>query len=374
MGGINFRVAAYTLFGSLFLGGFTSMANAQDEASLKIFTGSGAYKISQTKAFFLPFETKTGIKVISESKTEILDLLKEWNDLTNSEADVVNLSSYEAEQACDAGHLLTFNETDIAPGANGESIAKDFLDHSLMDCAVPSVAWSALLVVKHSKFAKKKPRVWADFFNLKKFKGKRSMKKSAQHSLEMALLSLGVPASDVYETLETKVGQKRAFAQLDKIKDNIVWWENSSDAIANLNLEDVSMGLAYNGRLFHSIIADGLDVTLVWQGQMYDYDYWAIPSNTANRDEAMAFVKFATAPKQLAAQSNWIAYGPMRASSLSFVKEHSIAKMHMAPYLPTTKAHFKKALKFNESWWRTDVGQAVEKQFADWLDGSLKFQ
>lgn len=367
-------VATLLVVSVAFVGGFSAVTVAELGASLKIYTGSGAYKISQTKAFFQPFETNTGTKIEVLSEEPILDLLKGWRSKAKAGADVINLSSYEADVACDAGYLIALTETDIAPGANGERIDQDFLDNSLRDCAVPTVAWSALMVVKQTKFAKQKPRGWADFFNVKKFKGKRSMRKSAQHSLEIALLSTGVPANEIYELLESVKGQKQAFAQLDKIKDEIVWWKKSAASITNLNSDDVSMGMAFNGRLFHAMIADGLDVTLVWQGQIYDFDYWGIPLNSVNQDRALAFVKFATSPQQLAAQSNWMPYGPMRASSLKFVKEHSIGKMHMAPYLPTTKAHFRKALKFNEGWWRSQKGQLLEKRFADWLKGTLSFE
>ncbi len=369
MNGVFFRGQVFAVFCVL----FSSVGLAEDTQDLKIYTSSGAYKISQTKAFFEPFEKTTGTKIEVVSDANGLDLLKTWVSQSSSEGDVINLTSYEAEQACDKGLLVSFQEQDIAPGADGSPIMKDFLGNSLMDCAVPNVAWSALMVVKHTKFEKQKPRSWADFFNAKKFSGQRSLKKSARFTLEMALLADGVAPSQIYDELSTVKGQKRAFGKLDIIKDLIVWWETGQQAIDNLALEDVSMGTSTNGRLFNTIIADGLDVTLVWQGQIYDYDYWGIPLKTAHRDQAMAFVKFATAPEQLAAQSSWMPYGPMRASALKFVKEHEIGKMHMAPYLTTTKAHFRKALKFEERWWRSKAGQEVEKRFEEWVNGSISW-
>jgi len=365
------QLLAIAALSILFVGGINTVTYADLGANLKIFTGSGAYKISQTEAFFKPFEKQTGTKIEVRSGPNPLELLKNWNKDIKAKGDVINLTSYEAQEACDAGYLMTFNAQDISLDAKETPITQDFLANSLFDCAIPTVAWSALMVVKQSKFKKAKPRVWADFFNPKKFSGKRSLKKSAQHTLEMAIMADGVPANEVYEVLSTIEGQKRAFAQLDKIKDLITWWETGDQSIKNLSQDDVSIGTAYNGRLFNAMIGDGLDVTLVWQGQIYDYDYWGIPHNTPHRDQAVAFVKFATSPQQLAAQSSWMPYGPMRTSSLSFVKEHSIGKMHMAPYLPTTKAHFIKALKFQERWWRSNDGLEAQKRFTNWLQGSL---
>ncbi len=350
---------------------FASPSFAEPSSQLKVSTFGGAYKASQEKAFFAPFTEKTGTKIDVSTHKKPLQLLKNWKENSNKSSDLIDLSSYEAEQACDAGYLISLDESEISKGPNGLSIQADFMSNSLIDCAVPSVAWSALMVVRNGTFKKKKPRNWIDFFNIKRFPGKRSMKKTARYSLETALLAAGVKADDLYFQLSTINGQKRAFKKLSSLKDNIIWWETSKDAIANLKNEDVVMGLAFNGRLFNSIIGDGLDVTLIWQEQLYDLDYWAIPSNTNNRSAALEFINFATSSKQLAEQSKWMPYGPMRQSSLKYIGKHDIANIHMAPYLPTTKAHFRKAIKFNESFWHSAKGKELEERFKNWLDGSL---
>lgn len=355
------------LISGLLLTGIT----AAHSNELKIYTGAGAYKISQDKAFFEPFQQETGTKIDAESKTDLLDLLKQWKSRSSAEADVINLTSFQAETACNEGLLTTLTQDNIEPGPRGLSIERDFLANSLMDCAVPTTAWSALMVIKPRAFPTKKPRSWKDFFDIKSFEGKRSLKKSARFTMEMALLASGVKDNDVYQVLGTLAGQKRAFRQLDKIKEQIVWWADGREAIDNLNKDEVVMGMANNGRLFHAIIADGLDVQLIWQGQIYDYDYWGVPLNSQRQVEALEFVKFATAPERLAAQSNWAPYGPMRSSSLRFVKEHEIGKMHMGPYLTTTRTHFKRALKFNEGFWRSEAGKELSRRFEAWLDGDI---
>lgn len=348
-------------------------AQAETTSQLKISTWGGAYKISQEKAFFDPFSKNTGTTIDVSAHTNPLDLLKKWKDDGSSSLDVIDLTAYEAEKACDEGYLISLSEQNIAKGANGESIEADFISDSLIDCAVPSVAWSALMVVKNGTFKKKKPRNWRDFFNLKRFPGKRSLKKSARYTLEAALLADGVKTEDLYFTLSTIEGQKRAFKSLNRLKDNIVWWTSSKEAIENLKSSEVVMGHAFNGRLFNSIVGDGLDVTLIWQDQLYDLDYWGVPRHSKNRKAALDFINFATEPKQLAEQSKWMPYGPMRRSSLKFIGKHKIADIHMAPYLPTTKAHFQKAIKFNEGFWISSKGKELEERFESWLKDELSW-
>lgn len=371
MFGVQYRMLCSVLTGAVIITGLAAVENVQAAGKLKISTVPGAYLASQRHAFFDPFGNENGVEVVVKGTRSPLALLGIWKSSSKAASDVINLSSYQAEKACAAGLLSSFEIEDIEADPNGASLDRDFLGDSLMDCAVPNVAWSALMVVKNGVFKKKKPRTWRDFFNIKKFPGKRSLKKSARYSMEMALLADGVDVDDIYATLATIKGQKRGFARLNRIKKNIVWWNKGSDAIANLNQSDVVMGAAYNGRLFNAIVKKGLDVTLVWQGQIYDYDYWGIPAKAANRSAALQFIKFATAPQRLAEQSKWMPYGPMRSSSLIYIGNHKMIDVHMSAFLPTTKAHFRRALKFNEGFWLSSDGKQLEARFKAWLDGSL---
>lgn len=367
----QFRLWVAGVVVPVFLAGLTAGAHAEVGGKLKVSTWDGAYKLSQQKAFFEPYRAETGTAVKVSVNENPLDQLKKWKNGSRAAQDVVNLTSYQAERACNEGLLASLTAEDIASGDDGDDLSKDFLGNSLMDCAVPNVAWSALLAVKNDAFKKKKPRTLGDFFNIKKFPGKRSLKKSGRYTMEMALMAAGVKPQDVYETLATIKGQKRAFKMLDRIKGESLWWETSAEAIANLESSDVVMGVAYNGRLFNAIVRDSLDVTLVWQGQVYDHDYWGIPVKAANREAAMDFVKFATAPERLAAQSKWMPYGPMRDSALEFVGNHDLIDVHMSAYLPTTKAHFRRALKLREGWWLSAAGREVEGRFNSWMSGTL---
>ncbi|GJM01658.1 MAG: ABC polyamine/opine transporter substrate-binding protein [Rhodomicrobium sp.] len=355
------------------VGGFAAAALAEANGNLKISTSAGAYQLSQKNAFFDPFNKKTGTSIDVETNNNPIEKLKSWKTASKAGMDVVNLTSHQAEVACREGLLRLLNSSDIETGPNVKDLSKDFLGDSLMDCAVPSVAWSSLMVVKHDAFKKKKPRTWRDFFNTKSYPGKRSMRQSARYTMEIALMSRRVKAQDVYSSLSTINGQKKAFQALDKLRDDIVWWDKSPQSIKNLMTDEVVMGVAYNGRLFDAIVKQSLDVTLIWQGQIYDFDYWGIPVKSGNQVEALEFVKFATAPEQLAQQSRWMPYGPMRKSSIDFVGNHELIDVHMSAYLPTTKAHFQRALKFNEGWWLSEDGQKLEERFKAWLDGKLEW-
>ena len=64
----------------------------------------------------------------------------------------------------------------------------------------------------------KKPKTIKDFFNTKKWPGKRGIYKSPMHNLEMALAASGTKVgkggAKIYEALETEAGLRKDFCLL----------------------------------------------------------------------------------------------------------------------------------------------------------------
>ncbi|WP_187172480.1 extracellular solute-binding protein, partial [Enterococcus faecium] len=126
------------------------------------------------------------------------------------------------------------------------------------------------------------PKGWADFWDVKTFPGKRGMRKGARYNLEFALMADGVPVKDVYKVLATKDGQNRAFKKLDQLKPNIQWWEAGAQPPQFLVAGDVVMSTAFNGRI-DAAQREGKNLKVVWNGSIYDLDYWAIPKGSPNK-------------------------------------------------------------------------------------------
>ncbi|MEL7174870.1 MAG: extracellular solute-binding protein, partial [Pseudomonadota bacterium] len=169
------------------------------------------------------------------------------------------------------------------------------------------------------------PATMADFFDLEAFPGKRGMRKSAKANLEMALIADGVAADDVYDVLETDEGVDRAFAKLDTIKDNTIWWSAGAETPQLLADGEVTIGSTYNGRLFSVIEEQNQPVGMLWDWQMFDLDGWIIPAGLPDDRKARAldFVSYATDTQRLADQAKYISYGPARASSAPLAHKRS---------------------------------------------------
>ncbi|WP_082377903.1 extracellular solute-binding protein [Pseudomonas sp. RIT-PI-q] len=89
------------------------------------------------------------------------------------------------------------------------------------------------------------PSSWADFWDLEKFPGKRALRKSPVHTLQIALMADGVPKDKVYALLKTPQGVDRAFAKLDKVKSSIQWRESGAQPQQWLAAGDVVLTSAF---------------------------------------------------------------------------------------------------------------------------------
>jgi len=192
------------------------------------------------------------------------------------------------------------------------------------------------------------------------------MRKGAKANLEMALMADGVPAAEVYATLGTPEGVDRAFAMLDKIKADTIWWEAGAQPPQLLADGEVAMSTAYNGRIFAAAVTEGKPFAVVWDGQVYEYDMFVIPKGTPNLENAKKYLAYATGTKPLAEQAKWISYGPARKSSGPLVGLYNDGKTEMAPHMPTAAANLTNALPSSYEFWVDHDGELNER-FNAWL-------
>ena len=223
-------------------------------ATLAIATWGGAYGQSQDVAYFEPFTAKTGVKIKTETYDGTVSAIKDKIGDSASPIDVVDLSAGALDTLCHDGLLETMEVSMLDPAPSGTSASDDFLAGGLTSCGVASVAWSAALAFDRHAFTKAKPSKIADLLDLKRFPGKRALPNGPRYTLELALLADGVEPGNVYQELGTTEGADRAFAALDKIKPEILWWDKAKEPISWLIEGKAAMAAGYSGRIFRAAL------------------------------------------------------------------------------------------------------------------------
>ncbi len=355
------KILASSILGAGLLIGATS-ANAGD---ITVVSWGGAYTKSQIEAYHKPWIAKTGNGIKSEDYSGGIAEIKAQVEAGNVTWDLVDVELSDAIRACDDGLLEVIDHAILPKGADGTPATEDFMEGTLHECAVANIVWSTIFAYDKSKIADG-PTTIADFFDVKKYPGKRGMRKGAKPNLEFALMADGVAAKDVYSVLETPEGVDRAFAKLSTIKDSVVWWEAGAQPPQLLADGEVAMTTAYNGRIFNAVANEDKPFEIVWDGQIWDLDLWVIPKGAKNKDLAMDFLKFSTATEQLAKQASYISYGPARMSSAPLVGKFEGKDIDMGPQMPTAPANLTNAVQNNFEFWADNADQLNER-FSAWL-------
>lgn len=321
------------------------------EPQLTVVNFGGANGNAQKKAFYEPFEKADKIKVVPVEYNGEQAKVKAMVETKNVTWDVVEVESPDLARGCDEGLYQRIDWSKVGNKA-------DFQPAAVQECGVGIFVWSTVMAYNGEK-VKERPKNWADFWDTKKYPGKRGMRKGARYNLEFALMADGVKPADVYKVLATKEGADRAFKKLTELKPNIQWWEAGAQPPQLLVAGDVILSTAYNGRI-SAAQHEGKYLQIAWYGGIYDLDYWAIPRGTPNTDAAYKFVKFASQPAEQAKYAEQISYGP--------VNKQALGKLHakILQNLPTAPNNAKDAVQFNVKFW-ADQGEELEKRFASWV-------
>lgn len=335
--------------------------------SLRVATWGGAYGEAQRIAVFEPFAKETGIKIDAAhgAKGPTLTGSLDW--------DVADLSSGDAAVACQMGLIDPIDPASLRNGPDGTPAAQDFLSGGLSKCGVASLAWSALFLVdtdrKDEKTGKSlpQPKTLQDVFDVVHFPGKRGLPRNPRYVLELALMADGVLPDYVYYQLSQPEGLARAFRRLATLRSNIVWWDDAQEGINLLKTRKVAMTLGFSGRAFSEATTGTRPIAIVWDGQIYDVDVWAVAKGARSKADAMKFVAYASSSERLADTARQFPYGPMRRSALPLVGTHAVLGTDLKPYLPTSPENLTRALRLDDTWWRAheaDLAQRLDQ----WID------
>ncbi len=201
------------LLAAMLAAGLAAPALARD---LTVVSWGGNYQDGQREIYFKPFAEKTGKPLLDEAWDGGIGVLQAKVKAGAPNWDAVQVEAEELALGCSDGLYEKIDWNKMG--------GKDkFLKSAVSDCGVGAIVWSTAIAYNGDKL-KDGPKSWADFWDVKKFPGKRSLRKGAKYTLEFALMADGVPKEKVYDVLSTPEGVDRAFKKLDELKPYIVWW------------------------------------------------------------------------------------------------------------------------------------------------------
>ncbi|WP_054302860.1 ABC transporter substrate-binding protein [Gemmobacter sp. LW-1] len=267
-----------------------------------VFTSwGGTTQDAQAANWAQPFTEKTGTGVMQDGPTDY-GKIKAMVEAGAVTWDVVDAEFDWALQAGKQGLLEPLDFTVIDKAKLDPRFVSDY--------AVGSFYYSFVLGWNPANFSDAQPATLADLFDTTKFPGKRTFYKwSAPGVIEAALLADGVAPDALYP-----LDLDRAFAKLDTIKSDIIWWEGGAQSQQLLASGEAPIGFFWNGRLA-ALQADGMPVGISWDQNITAADALVVPKGTAHKDAAMKFIAEATSAEGQAAFAAATGYAPVNLGS-----------------------------------------------------------
>lgn len=215
--------------------------------------------------------------------------------------------------------------------------------------------YSLVMAYRTDKFSSGGPKSWADFWDVKKFPGRRALQKHPINTLEIALMADGVSKDALYP-----LDVDRAFKKLDAIKKDIsVWWTSGAQTTQMLKSGEIDLVPTYSPRA-QLVIDAGGPVKIEWNQGLYSILGWVIPKGNPKVELGRKFVKYCANAKRQAAWTALLADGPTNPNAYNFIPPER------AKILPTAPEHFKLAAQTNPIWWATNKAKVIER-FDAWL-------
>ncbi len=338
-------------------GGLSSEQVAQ---RLKKFKGKelvavswgGSYQKAQRMAYLEPFAKQFGIKVIEDSPagaSRIMTMVKSGNVTW----DVVAGSSFYADDLGSQGYLEPIDYSIV--------IKDDMIGKFAGKYHIGTDIYSTVMAYRTDVYKEPNaPTSLTDFWDVKKFPGRRSIQDDVMDNVTWALLALGYRRDHIYPLTDEKV--EKAFAKLDELKPHIsVWWKAGAQPAQLLTDKEVVMASAWNGRV-QTIKDEGVPIKIVWNGATLQGDSWMIPKGAPHKELAMLFAAWQALPENNCRISSYISYGPTNKKAIPKVSGKYKGS------LPTDFTEIQVHTDFE--WWSKDKNYTRMKTL--WTEWKLK--
>jgi len=299
--------------------------------------------------FYEPFEKEFGVKInTTVAAPDPVPQFKLSVDTKSFVSDIVMLVPAHVDRLNRLGNYLEdLNLTIDDP----QNYVKGALTPKFGGVAI----YSLVLAYRQDTMGNNVPKTWADFWDVKKFEGRRGLWRSPIGALEVALLADGVSPDKVYP-----LDVERAFRSLDKIRSHVdIWWTSSAQAAQLAQSGELDMMNIWSTRAQVAIDAKA-PVGISWEQSFYNIDGWVIPAGSPNVELSRKFIQYCMDPERQANFTSVLSAGPTNTKAYDHIaKDRAVT-------LPTNPDYLKSMQPLDSVYWGENQDKLTER-FEKWL-------
>jgi putative spermidine/putrescine transport system substrate-binding protein len=315
------------------------------EDRVVVATWGGSWLEGSRKAFFDSFETATGIKVITTSAPDMAKIYAQ-HKANNVEIDVAELIPSWIVPAEQKGVLARVNPNIV----NREGV----LPEAVRDFEVGYCTYAQGIAYHAERHPEgKHPTNWPEFWDAKKFPGRRGLRTRVSEQIEAALMADGVHPKKVYPC-----DVERAFRSLDRIKPHVSHFiKETAKTISLIQQNECDFTYAAVNRVFRAKKA-GLPINFSYKQNMIGIQFAAALKNSPNPTGAQKLLAWYLNPEGQAKFANFMCLAPVIPAVRKKVDPEIL------PQLPDPLAP--DACIKNLEWW-AGKAEKLQKRYTEWL-------
>ena len=342
----TFLAGSGTVLASAAVSGPLILVPGKAKASAKVVvaTWGGALQEALTKAVYEPFTKETGIPVVVGGAPDLAKLTAQVK--TNTvEIDVADLAS---------GQIASGNKEGVWAPINYKIVPRErIMAEALRDRQLAYYSYVGVLGFDKTRHPEgKHPTNWAEFWDIKKFPGRRGLRTRISETLELALMADGVDPKKVYPC-----DIERGFKALDRIKSHCQWIAETPKTVELIVRNEVDFTYTYNGRVYGS--NKSANTTLAYSPKQNFFGMgWISPvSKAPNGENGQKLLAFHMRPDRQAHFANIIPYPPTHMDAMKLVTGDT------KDWLPNPQGA--DVCIENIDWWGDKI-EELTKRFKEW--------
>lgn len=317
-------------------------ASAQEKQLVLVNWGGDAIT-AYDAAYGKPFEEATGIVVKEDGSGPTEGAIAAQFKSGKPTWDLVDADPFSAITLGKQGMLepidyAVVDKNKMRPGFGWEYAASTYF-------------FSYVIAYDSSRFDQA-PTGMADFFDVEKFPGKRSLYKWGAAMWEAALMADGVAPDKLYP-----LDLKRAHDKIAAFKEHVIsFWGGGAESQSVLMNGDASMAIIWStrGRLIEQ--DSGGQIKFIWdQGLLSPGALAVIKNNPGGKENAMKFLAFAQDPQRQLVMFEMLGQGPANPAA--------------DPLIPADQRRFNcvdpenaaKQVALDMEWYAENYGPALEE-------------
>jgi putative spermidine/putrescine transport system substrate-binding protein len=321
-------------------------SEAEAKASQIVLSNFGGDAVNgMSKAWGEPFTADTGIPVQVVGGSPLAGKIKAMVDSGDVTWDVCDGDGFLCNQLGKQGLL--------------EKVDYSIVDKSMVregwawENGIANYTYSFVLAYRKDMFPDRPP-TYADFFDTKKYPGKRTMWKYQMGGMEACLIADGVPHDKIYPA-----DVDRAIAKARSLGDDVVYWESGASSQQMFIDGEVIMGNIWNTRASILERDSGGKVTWTWNDGLFCPSSFVVPKGNPAGAEVQKFLASVLIPERQIKLLSLLGNGPTNPAASAMLPP-DLKRLD-----PRHPDNLKTQLIRSEDWYEHNYDDAVNR----WIDG-----